>query len=872
MKRLLGDGMPDGDELREEMEAHIAHRVDELVAGGCAPDAAERRARREFGNLERIARQVDRESGSGRRRRALAAALDGVRQDLLFALRQVRRAPGFAGLALAILVLGVGSAVAIGTVVRAVSLEPLPYDDPGELVELHMWTPEHMSFSVSEPAFLEWRRELTLLDGVAAFATRGAILRAPGTPRSIPRGYLSAGMLEVLGATPLMGREFTADEDHPEAPAPVALVSEAFWRNVLAAPSSLDGVEVDLDGVRHAVVGVAPATLALFTGDAPVFTPLSADPAMDRGEHYLTVVGRLGDGVDLEAARREFDERVALQSATYEADRGWSGAMVPLKESLLGVRTLQAGWVLVGAAGLLLLMAAVNVSNLLLARATTRSRELGVRSALGAGRGRLLRQLYVEVGVLAAAGGGLGVALAAAVLPVVRELGAGRVPRLERAVLDPQAVLLALLLTGATLALVAWVPALSVRRARPALAGGVRGRDAGRGALRRILVAAQFGGGMVLLVASGLLMRTFVSLSTAELGYEARGRYTVSLSMPDQTYPWTERADLVAAIEARVAALPGVTAVGSNAVVPFSGANLANNVARLDRLPERSRDFPGVYWRVATPGWFDAAGVTIVAGRPFADADYTEGAPAPVVVDRVLAEQLWGDAGRAVGETLVWGHLGGSHLEVTGVVEPVRDVDLTDAPTPMIYRLHRQIPWAVMGLVVATERAGPEFGRSIRAAVAEAAPGLPVPEVEPLGDAVRGALAQPRFNLILMATFALLGLTLSLMGLYAVTAYEVRQRYREIGIRLSLGARPASIRRTVLLGGVRLVLAGTALGVGLLVWLAPTVDGLLHGVSFFDPITWVGSVAVLVAMTLLAGEVPARRATRVDPRSVIQGE
>jgi predicted lysophospholipase L1 biosynthesis ABC-type transport system permease subunit len=242
------------------------------------------------------------------------------------------------------------------------------------------------------------------------------------------------------------------------------------------------------------------------------------------------------------------------------------------------------------------------------------------------------------------------------------------------------------------------------------------------------------------------------------------------------------------------------------------------------------------------------------------------------VVDRVLAEQLWGDPGAAVGETLVWGDLEGSHLHVTGVVEPVRDFDLTEDPTPMIYRLHRQIPWAAMGLVVATDRAGPELGNAIRDAVAQAAPGLPIPEVQPLGDAVQGALAQPRFNLVVMAAFAALGLLLSLLGLYAVTAYEVRQRYREIGIRLSLGARPSSIRRSVLLGGVRLVLAGTALGVVLLVWLAPTVTDLLHGVSYFDPLSWGGAVALLVAMTLVAGEIPARRATRIDPRSVIQGE
>jgi hypothetical protein len=342
--------------------------------------------------------------------------------------------------------------------------------------------------------------------------------------------------------------------------------------------------------------------------------------------------------------------------------------------------------------------------------------------------------------------------------------------------------------------------------------------------------------------------------------------------MPDETYPWQERADLLAAIEERVAALPGVTGVGSNAITPFSGMNLANSVARLDRLPQRSQDFPGVQWRVVTPGWFDAAGVTVVAGRTFSEADFAEGAPAPVVIDRVLAAQLWGDPGAAVGETLVWGDVAGSHLHVTGVVEPVRDYELVEDPPPMIYRLHRQIPWAAMALFVATDRAGPELASAIRDAVARAAPGLPVPEVRPLGDAVQGALAQPRFNAVLMVAFAALGLTLSLLGLYAVTAYEVRQRYREIGIRLSLGARPESIRRTVLLGGVRLVIAGTAIGVGMLMWLAPTLQRLLYRVSVFDPVTWGAAVALLMAMTLVAGEVPARRATRVDPRMVIQGE
>lgn len=858
-------------EVDEEFAAHIEHRIDDLVEAGLDPAEARVRAEAEFGDRRRLRRATVAAGAST----ALPARGAGWTRDVAWAGRQLRRSPGFTAVAGATLMLGIGAAVAIVSVVRAVVLDPLPFDDPDGLVALEMRTPAGDPFSTSEPAFLEWRDRLAAVTDVGAFSGRTETLRSPGEPRAVVRGYANAGLLEMLGVAPAVGRPFTADEDLPGAPAPVALLGHGLWVERFAAGPDAVGRTVDIDGRVFEVIGVLPSGVdLLFGGAVDVLTPLAADPGFDRGEHYLDVVARLAPGATVADAGRDLEAVTAWQSATYEADRGWSGAVEPLETALLGESTIRAGWVLLAAAGLLLLMACVNVSNLLLARATVRRSELGLRAVLGAGRGVLLRQLAVESGVLALMGSGLGLALASGILPLVRRLGAGRIPRLEQSVVDPTAALAACLAAAVAVGVFGLVPGFGVRRDAPAaeLRRGGRGGVGSGGGARRALVAAQVAASVVLLVGTGLLFRSFVRLSRVDPGFETTGRLAVTLAMPDAAYSWQERGPLVQEILRTGRGVAGVEALGATSVDPFSGYALANFVARSDRMPERAADFTPIHWRVVTPGFFDAMGLDILAGRAFHDGD--DGADGvTVIVDEGLAERLYGSPAEALGQVLVWGDPQGSRLRIVGVAERLRDVVLDEESELMVYRPHQTIPWASMTLV-ARVRAGSSGAAAagLREAVRSAAPGIAVPEVRSLETRLERALAEPRFNLLLLSGFAGVGLALAVVGLYGLTAFEVRRRFREIGIRMSLGA-PAE---TLVAGFVvrRLGLAGVGLVVGLLIaWPAARwLEALLFETSTTDPYTWLGVVATVVGTTVVAAWIPARRASRVDPREVLSAE
>ncbi|NNF38114.1 MAG: FtsX-like permease family protein, partial [Gemmatimonadetes bacterium] len=799
-------------ELREEMEAHILHRIDDLVAEGVEPAKARARAEAEFGDPSRFERAVVRAHVKTRRLSRFAGWIEDLSLDLRYAFRQLKRGPAFALVAVLTLALGIGSTVTIGSVVDAVVLEPLPFSEPDRLVEILAVTPGDDDFSVSEPAFLDWTRRLERFEGVGALAWRGATLRAPGEPTSITRGYASAGFFDLIGTGLLAGREFAASEDRPWAGAAIAIVSESFWTTRFDRSPELEGRTVQLDALTFDVVGVYPDELDILFGGVPVVTPLAASPEMDRGEHYLTVVARLGPGMTLSQAQADLDLVADWQSASFEEDRGWSARADLLETKLIGESTRRAGWVLLAAAGLLLAMACLNVSSLLLARASVRTTEMGVRAALGAARARMGRQLLTESAVLAAFGGGIGLAGAALTLPVIRAMGDGRIPRLGEAEIDLGVGLTALAVTALATLLFGSAPILSLLRRRALVTSASRGSSRGRSRIRSAFVVGQLATSLVLLVGTGLLFRSFVGLTRIDPGFEAEGTLVAALSMPDGTWGWEERGPLMRNMLEAVEGVPGVIRAGATAVDPFGGSALANFVAREDRMPDRAEEFTPMQWRAVTPGFVEAMGMRVLAGRSFerSDADLERW---PAIIDAGLARILFGSPSAAIGETLVWGDPGGSRMSVVGVVEPFRDVELAREPDPMVYRLYDQIPWASMTLVVRVREGvplAPLSGR-IRSAVQGAAPGLPVPELGSLQDNLDRALAEPRFNVSLLAGFAFAGLLLAVVGLYGLTAFEVRQRMREIGIRMSLGARPEGILRMI----VRERMVMTAVGLGI---------------------------------------------------------
>jgi predicted permease len=771
------------------------------------------------------------------------------------------------------LALGIGSTVTIGSVVHAVVLNPLPFSQPDRLVQVTAVTPGNDDFSVSEPAFLDWSDRLERYEGVGALAWRGATLRAPGEPTSITRGYASAGFFQLIGSDLLVGREFAASEDRPWAGAPIAIVSESFWAAHFDRAPKLEGLSVQLDERTLDVVGVYPRELEVLLGSAPVLTPLAASPEMDRGEHYLMVVARLGPTMTTTEAQADLDLVTDWQSASFEEDRGWSARIEPLETTLIGESTRRAGWVLLAAAALLLAMACLNVSSLLLARASVRSGEMGVRAALGAARARMGRQLLTESAVLAALGGALGLLGASVVVPIVRAMGDGRIPRLGEARIDLGVVLAAVGVTAAATLVFGSAPIASLLRRRPLVTSSSRGSSQGRNRLRSAFVVGQLATSLVLLVGTGLLFRSFVAMSRIDPGFEAEGTLVVALSMPDGTWTWEERGPLMRDMLESVEGVPGVIHAGATAVDPFGGSALANFISREDRMPDRAEEFTPIQWRPVTPGLFEAMGMRVLAGRSFERRDAGQ-ERAAAVIDAGLARLLFDSPAEAIGATLVWGDPTGSRMTVVGVVEPFRDVALAQEPDPMVYRIYDDIPWAAMTLVVRV-REGVSIAQvsgQIRSAVQSVAPEVPVPELGSLRDNLDRALAEPRFNASLLGAFALSGLLLAVVGLYGLTAFEVRQRMREIGIRMSLGARPEGILRMIVRERMVITAFGLAIGIALAAVLVRVLDSLLYGVTATDPITWIGGVVVLLTTALLAAWIPARRATRVDPRSVLNGE
>jgi putative ABC transport system permease protein len=858
-------------DIDAEFEAHLAHRVDDLVAQGLSAEEADARAREDFGDTERLKAESRAVRAEARRRAARASKVDELRQDLAYALRQLRRGPGFALTALATITLGIGATATIVSVVNAVVLEPLPFEDPDRVVFATALTPAGERFSVAEPRFLDWREQARGFSGMAAFWTRAATLRDGGEPRSLDVEYVTHDLLDVLGMQPALGRMFDDNEDVSGQEAPVTLLSHDMWQSEYAGDPGVLGERLDLDGRLHEVIGVMPARLDVLAR-ADLFIPMGPDASMDRDESYLTVVARLAPGVTLEGSRAELAEVQRRLGETYAADEGWSATVLTSEHELVGDTTVKAGWILLTAAGLLLVMASVNVSNLLLVRATARRVEIGLRAALGASRGRLARQLLTESAVLGTVGGALGVLFAFLALPAVRSMGEGRVPRLENATLDGTTLLASLACVAVATLTFGLAPAVQLRSRRFTGAVGTRRGSSDAGSrLRSTLVGAQVAMTVVLLAGTGLLLRSFVQLVRVDPGFNAEGTLAVRLALPDTSFAsWGQRAELFPRLREAVGSLPGVVAVGATATDPFSGWNLANFIARADRMPDRAADFTPISWRIVTPGFFEAMGTEVRAGRVFTEND-DWGELTPVVIGEALARRLWG-AGDPVGQALVWGDPEGSRLLVVGVVEDVRDVRLADPPAPIIYRAYRQIPWPTMSLVVRVDGDPATVAAGIRARIHEVDPSVPVPEIASLEANLRRAVAEPRFNLELLASFAVVGLLLAVIGVYGLTAFDVRRRFREIGIRLSLGAEPGGVQSLILRQRMALTAAGVAVGL-IVAWaLTREIESLLYGITAHDPLTWAGVVAVVVGASGLAAYLPARRATKVDPTQVLGTE
>ena len=869
-------------EVQAELDHHLERLEADLVARGVPPAEARAQARARFGDPARIGAEC-RDLGRARdRERRRARWLDELRQDARYAVRQLRASPRFTLVAVLTLALGLGAATTIFGIADAVLLRPLPFPEPDRLTIAWEQTPSGQSFSVSEPNYLDWEARVRRLARVAAFAGRTPNLMSDAGPEQLVGAAATHGFFSVLGVAPLLGRTFTPEETAPGSDQRVVVLSHRFWQQRLAGdPQVLERI-LQLDGARHRVIGVMPRGFD-FPGEAQLWTPLAPSPSWPRADRRMDgVVGRLAPGATEAQAQRELAgiaAQLARDHPTSNAD--WGARLRPLSEWYVSGEMRTRIVTLLAAVGLLLAMACANVASLLLARATARERQMAVRAALGAGRGRLVRQLLTESLLLSLLGGAAGVALAAAAVPLVRRTGSAAVPLLATMGLDWRVLGFALAACVATGVVFGLAPALRLSRvATPArrstggglhdlLRSGTRVADAGR--VRSALIVGSVALATLMLVSAGLVGGSFVRLMRVDLGFATEQVLTGSIVLPEDRYPPQQVVDFFDRLDERLAALPGVRAAGATNIAPYGGGNTAMGWAAAGREPANRSEYPIASWRAVTPGYFPALGITLRQGRLYdaSDANAPRGSERTLVINEALARRAWPD-GDAVGQRLRLGN--GQTARVVGVVSDARLLAVDSAPAPTIYFSQSRFAFSSMWLTIRATGDVGALATAVRREVAALDPTLPVARVQPLARLVSDATAQPRLTVLVFAIFALAALALAAVGLYGLIAFGVTQRTREIGVQLALGAQPRRIVRAVLGQGVRLALLGVAIGAGGAFAAAGALRAILFETEPTDPATFaaVGLVLLLVAAAASVG--PARRAARLDPVAALRSD
>ncbi|HUR95393.1 MAG TPA: ABC transporter permease [Gemmatimonadales bacterium] len=820
--------------------------------------------------------------------------MKGLEQDLRYALRQLGRAPAFTAVAVLTLALGIGANTAMFSVAYGVLLRSLPYDRPERLVMVWGHRTEQPQAELSVPEYWDLGEKTRALSGVAAYADGSANLTGSGAPERLRVGYMTAGATGVLGIGPVRGRAFRPEEDLPHA-VPVVLMSDGLWRRRFGADPAIVGRTLMLDDAPTTVIGIMPPQFQLPShyGGPPMelWAPLQLDPATNRGErgwHFLNVVGRLRDGLALDAAAREASSLMRAMLAAYptEYDAEFDGTATAVEQEVVGdVRP--AILVLLGAVALLLLIACANVAGLLLARAEARQREIALRTALGAGRGRLVRQLLTESLLLAAGGGFLGMVGAMWGVRALVLAAPSSVPRLDTVGIDARVLTFTLGVTLLTGVLFGLAPALHA--ARPNLSGALvdGGRagtaGAGRHRVRRMLVAAQVALALVLVTAAGLLVQSFLRLRHVDPGFRPERLLTARVELSPVRYATgADSRRFYRDLLERLGAIPSVRSAAAARALPMTGrleigdwSFVLEGQASSPPLPS---DWHPADWQVVSPRYFETMGIPVLQGRGVSPDDRLD-TPGAVVVNRTLAAQVWPD-GDAVGKRVL---LGGGDVDsvwrtVVGIVGDVRHRGLNAPPRPEMYLPYAQFPAGTgdpprsMYVVLRTAADPVGLTGALRAAVASLDPEAPLSGVQTMEAAMGSWSAERRLVMLLVSGFALLALTLGAVGIYGVMSHLVSQREREIGVRIALGAMPQRILRMVLAHSAWLVGAGIVAGTIGSLAVTRLLAGLLFEVRPTDPVTFAGTAVILVLVAAGATVIPALRAVRTDPALTLRSD
>lgn len=869
--------LPVDEDVRRELAFHLEMRARELEEEGLSPEEARREAARAFGNYERVVAAC-RELSENSPRDSIQM-FESILQDVKFAWRSLARSPGFVIIAIVTLALGIGANTAIFTVVHAALLSPLPYPDADRIVTVWEGREDGVSTYVSPRNFLDWK------DGVAGFAALALYpSQAFSAPTTVLGGELparawitpvTAGFFDAMGVEPALGREFTAREWQPGAPA-VAMVSHDFWRTILGGESDLSAIELRAFGTAAPVVGVMPEGFG-YPGATDIWLPADAGAmSSSRTSHGYEVVGRLREGVSIDEIRTQLEGVHRFILATdAEDDQHPLVRVRSLREQLYGEARAPL-LLLLGAAGLVLLVACTNLGSALLARGAGRRRELAIRSSLGAHRSRLVRQLLTETLLLGAVGAAAGLVTGRLALAGLVRLDPAGVPRAEGLVMDATVLAFTVALALLTTLLFGLLP--SLRLARSGAAGALRAGGRGSAGDHRArvwswLVGAEVALAIVLLVGSGLLVRSLQEVLGNDPGFEVGGVLTAEISLPSDLYP--THPDVVPPMQrilAELETLPGVRAVGAVNNLPLGGSSL-NGSFRIAGRPAEEGGY-GDY-RVATAGYFQAMGIPLVRGRGFTVEDHAD-APHVALINRTAAERYWpGDdpIGQRIGALANDSWVYSQEATIVGVVGDVRHRGLTADPAPEVYVHYLQRPMRLRSstLTIHTDDDAAALVAAVRERVASVDDQIPL-EFATMTEHLARSVNDRRFVLTVIGTFSLVALVLAVVGIYGVVSYSTARRTREIGIRMALGAAPRAVRRLVVRESLRVVLTGAGVGLAASLAAARLLDTLLYEVSPADPATFGLAAGVLVAAAWLASAVPAWRGSRVDPMATMRSD
>jgi putative ABC transport system permease protein len=796
--------------------------------------------------------------------------------DCRYAFRVMSRVPSFAVAVVSVLALGIGANTTIFSIVNAVLLRPLPFEEPERLVRIFTRTPDGRLFELSPGKFYDWQRDARSFEGMAMYQCCGfreLALTGTGAARTVRATAVSAGFFEVVRARPALGRVFRQEEDTPGGKHAVVL-SERFWRTQFGEDPRVIGRTVKLNDEAYTIVGVMPATASVesWTGMASdVWIPLALtdEQRSVRGGHNRDGVARLKRDVALAQAQAEMDAISARLAREFPRTdgRGWGAVVIPMQEEIVGnTRTMLL--MLLGAVGLVLLIACANVGNLLLTRALSRRKEIAIRSALGAGRGRVFQQLLTEALLLAGAGGALGLLLAYATLTSAATLLASQVPRAEEISIDGPVLLFAVGVSMLTGMLAGTLPAVRAGRSdlgglNGALKEGGRGDGAIGGGTRRLLIVCEVALSLVLLMGAGVMIQSLLALRHGDAGFDPDNVLTMRVRLADARYPSpAQRSSFFDAALQRIRALPGVEAAGTINDLPFASGE--SQTLALEGYSSH-REPATLQVRQITPGYLRAMGIPVLRGRDAVDSDAEV-----LLVSREAAKLYWGEDD-PIGRRAALPFSKTVLRPVVGIVGDVKQRSLAEGPTPTAYYSTRE-PSGRVTFVVRTSVPSATLVQPVVAAIGAIDPEQPVFDLRTMVQLLDDKLAPQRLSALLLGVFAGVALLLAAVGIYSVLSYIVRGRSREIGIRRALGARTSDVLRLVIIEGMSPVLVGVAVGTIAALASGRVMRTLVFGVSASDPATLAAVGATLALVALMASLVPAYHASRLDPVKTLRAE